>query len=116
MLGLIILVPSILNKGDNDLLLSSNAVVVTIKDEDLKRKATKMKNDSKTSLVEMSLDDVGELCAGRHQECTNTTDWETECPFYDSEEKKCILQRRPFAWTTRINEMENLEKIYKNMK
>lgn len=72
--------------------------------------------DNKKTLVRMSLNDVAELCAGRHQECTGETEWETECPFYDSEEKICILQRKPFGWTTRINEMEGLEKLYKNMK
>lgn len=73
-------------------------------------------DNNKKSLIEMNLDEVGELCAGRHQECADKTDWETTCPFYDTEEKICILQRRPFAWTTRINEMEGLEKLYKNMK
>lgn len=78
--------------------------------------AESKEEDDKKTLIKMSLDDVAELCAGRHQECTDKTDWETECPFYDSEEKICILQRRPFGWTTRINEMESLEKLYKYMK
>lgn len=82
----------------------------------LKRIAETKEDDDKKSLVKMTLDDVAELCAGRHQECTDTTDWETECPFYDSEEKKCVLERRPFAWTTRINAIEDLEKLYKYKK